>query len=104
MNETRTADLEEMEGCRGFIAFTHPSVFMGVPKYPRLWDEGSRLHWGPHLVGTLSVPTPGRSRSLQCLGKPYQPEVKQGFHRQRKINTRIPHLYLQRGVAFSLFK
>lgn len=101
MNGTGMAELKEAEGCPGFMALTHPSLFMGVPRYPRLWDEGLQAALG----GTLSVPTPA-DLSLQCLGKPYQPEVKQGFHRQRKINTRIPHhlLYLQRGVALSLFK
>ena len=48
--------------------------------------------------------TPQHGRHpLQCLGKPYRPELKQGFHRQRKINTRIPHhlFYLQSGAALS---
>lgn len=116
MNGARRAELEEAEGHPGFTALPHPSRLLGVPGYPRLWDEGLQAAWELYVVGALSVPTLGRhpSRSLlcgghpsvcslghppQCLGKPHQPELKQGFHRQRKINTRIPHhlLYLQSG-------
>lgn len=59
MNGTRTAELKEVEGCPGFMALTHPSLFMGVPRYPRLWDEGLPAALG----GTLSVSPPSRSLS-----------------------------------------
>lgn len=93
-----------------------PHSFWGFLGIPGSGMKAYRLRRELYVVGALSVPTLGRhpSRSLlcgghasvcslghppQCLGKPHQPELKQGFHRQRKINTRIPHhlLYLQSG-------
>lgn len=100
MNGIRRAELKEAEGLLGFMALNYLSFFTGFLSIPGSGMRIYRLHW-EHLLGALLVPTLGRS--LQCLGKPYQPEVKQGFHRQRKINTHIPHhlLYLQRGAALS---
>lgn len=40
MNGARRAELEEAEGHPGFTALPHPSLLLGVPGYPRLWDEG----------------------------------------------------------------
>lgn len=68
MNGTRRAELEEAEGCPGFMALTHPSLFMGVPRYPRLWDEGSQA-----CIGGFTCPVsahPGQISLCSGLGNP----------------------------------
>lgn len=64
MNGTRRAELEEAEGCPGFMALTHPSLFMGVPRYPRLWDEGSQA-----CIGGFGA-HPGQISLCSVLGSP----------------------------------
>lgn len=70
-----------------------PHSFGGFLGIPGFWMRAYRLQGRPPLGG---CPVSAHPRQLCSLGETYQAEVKQGFHGQRKINTRIPHhlLYL----------
>lgn len=46
MNGARRAELEKAEGHPAFTALPHPSLSLGVPGYPRLWDEGLQAALG----------------------------------------------------------
>lgn len=69
MNGTRRAELEEAEGLPGFMALNYHSFFTGFLGIPGSGRRIYRLHWEPHLVGALSVPTLGRYL-CSVLGSP----------------------------------
>lgn len=94
MNGTRRAELKERRDAQ-FHGPPTPHSFWAFPGILGSGMRAYRLHWGPHLGGALAGPALGRHledplhgrHPLQYLRKPYQPELKQDFHRQRKINT-----------------
>lgn len=82
------------------------SVDFGI-SLNRLGEEGNGS-WAPICADTWTGPPVWQiliEVSQEALHSPS--EMKQSFHRRRKINTRIPHhlLYLQSEAALlSLFK